>query len=579
MEGTIGSLCAELITGMFEGKEPRIEDEQALANYPVFLKLEQRVAKGFHENGIEGAKRVAHELQNDHLFSTLVDASLIIGRPQASNRHNPIPVAQATTIDLCAFEADDAGNSDAMNALYGHSFLYCASLGWLHYNGTHWKADIDGAFVKQCAIETLRKRRHAAVDAKMEEIVKCTIANEWRVNSCVNLFKTHVNIGIDAFDYDPNKINCKNGVLDLRTGKLEEHSCQQRFTYCVPVEYGQADATEWLDYLNGVVGGGQEGIDYLQLILGYSLTGHTREECLFYLYGPTRSGKGTIAEVCMALLPSPLSASVDFNSFTTKREGDVSNFDLASLKPARMVFASESNRSQSLNPSKIKQLTGGDHVRACFKHKDFFDYRPQFKVWMLSNHQVNGDPDDDALWGRVHVIEFPNSYLGREDKTKKARLKEPENLKAIFYWAVQGAIKWYALGATGLTKPDAVVKDTQAHRDDLDLVQQWLDECCEVKSGAWTPNETVMASYTAWCKDNNVQYPKSSKALAQSLKAKGCEPSKLKKIGNKMKRGVGGLLICSDTFTTSQAKAQVEADFAQMDASSFTNKSGTVTFN
>ena len=332
-------------------------------------------------------------------------------------------------------------------------------------------------------------------------------------------------------------------MVDLRTGDVEPHSRDQRFTYCVPVDYGYAESPEWLDYLHGVVGGGQEVIDYLQMALGYSLTGHTREEILFYLFGPPRSGKGTLAETFMRLLPDPISTMVDFNSFTATRDGDTNNFDLAPLKPSRMIFASESNRSQSLNPAKIKQLTGGDQIRACFKHKDHFSYRPQFKVWMMSNHGVNGDPEDDALWGRVRVIEFPNSFLGSEDKTKKSRLKEPEILQGILYWAVQGSIRWYALGSSGLTTPDVVAQITKKQRDELDYVQQWLDECCEIYEGYWTANEDVSKSYATWCKNNNVQFVKGPKALAQSLQAKGLVTGVQKKIESKNKKGVSGLYI------------------------------------
>lgn len=448
-------------------------------------------------------------------------------------------------IDLCSFTADDAGNGDALYALYGQDYLWCGASGWFVYTGTHWALDEEGVSVRRQAVDTLRKRRHAAVDAGMEAVIACTKGDEKRVNGCVSRFKTLVAINIDAFDSNPDLLNCKNGVVDLRTGVVTPHDRKQRFTYCLPVEYVPSDCPEWIDYLQNTVGGGREVIDYLQLALGYSLTGHTREEILFYLFGPTRSGKGTLAETMMALLPTPLSKMVDFNSFTARREGDVSNFDLAPLKPSRMIFASESQKSQALNPAKIKQLTGGDHITCCFKHRNFFSYRPQFKVWMLSNHPVNGDPEDDALWGRVRVIAFPNSFLGKEDKTKKARLKESDVLSGVLYWAVQGAIKWYALGAAGLSTPQQVKETTNAHRADLDYVQQWLDECTDDNDDedSWVANEDVIASYTEWCRNNNVQYPKGPKGLAQSLKAKGYEVSKPKWIDGKTKRGVGGLHV------------------------------------
>jgi putative DNA primase/helicase len=444
---------------------------------------------------------------------------------------------------LCRFTPDDAGNGDALYELYGEKFLYCGAIGWLFYNGTYWELDAEMAEVRKCAVITLRERRLEAVIKGNESIVRCTIGDEKRVSGCVNRFKNLVTVKIDVFDNDPDLLNCKNGVVDFRTGTLSQHDHTQRFTYCVPVDYEVSDFSEWIKYLSGVVGGGQEIIDYLQMALGYSFTGWTSEEVLFYLWGPTRSGKGTVAEVVMRLLPNPLSTMVDFNSFTAKREGDVSNFDLAELKPSRLIFASESQRNQSLNPAKIKQLTGGDLIRACFKHRNFFAYRPQFKVWMLSNWPVNGDPEDDALWGRVRVIPFPNSFLGKEDKTKKARLKSPDVLKGVLYWIVQGAIKWYALGASGLHTPQLVATTTKKQRDELDFVQQWLEECCSLKDGVWTSSEDIMNSYTAWCEANSVS-AKKARGLAQSLQTKGFRTGiqKKQRDGRNIK-GVEGLVI------------------------------------
>lgn len=546
-------------TADYQGDESRADAAfcQMLAFYTG--KDEQRIDSFFRRSGLYREKwdssRGASTYGQITIAHALEQCTEVYVPGNGNNQHDTNNVSDnngssgngnippSNGFNLCEFSADDAGNGDALQALYGDDFLWCSARGWFSYTGTHWELDDDGSTVKKRAVETLRKRRHAAVDAEKEAIVACTKADERRVNGCVSRFKTLVTVSIEDFDCNPDLLNCQNGVVNLRTGRLEPHTREQRFTYCLPVPYAEADALEWLDYLQGVVGGGQEVIDYLQMALGYSMTGHTREEVLFYLYGPSRSGKGTFAETIQRLMPKPLSAMVDFNSFTAKREGDVSNFDLAPLKPARLIFASESNRSQSLNPSKIKQLTGGDYIRACFKHKDFFEYRPQFKIWMMSNWPVNGDPEDDALWGRVRVIEFPNSFLGKEDKGKKDRLGDPEILQGVLYWLVQGAMKWYALGSAGLPTPASVASTTNAQRDELDYVQQWLDECCDDDEEGWISNEEVMKSYSAWCDENNVQHKKGPKGLAQSLKAKGYEPGIVKEVAKKSKRGVRGLYI------------------------------------
>jgi len=510
--------------------------------------LEDREIENTMRSGLEDGMQEARSAPPSNRSSTWkgYDPQDDMPLEDSGNGHKEPPPQKkkVTEEELCSFTADDAGNGDAMHAIYGEDFLFCHARGWFVYTGTHWELDPSGAHVKKCAVITLRRRRHAAVNLHEENIIKCTKGEESRVNGCVSRFKTLVDVSIEEFDNNPDVINCKNGVVNLQTGNIEPHNKDQRFTYCIPVAYrSDAFCQEWIDYLSGVVGGGQEIIDYLQMAIGYSMTGHTREEILFYLFGPTRSGKGTISEIFMSLMPTPLSTGVDFNSFTARREGDTSNFDLAPLKVSRLIFASESLRGQSLNPAKIKQLTGGDRIRACFKHRDHFEYRPQFKVWMLSNWAVNGDPEDDALWGRVRVIEFPNSFLGKEDKTKKARLREKDALEGILAWAVEGSKRWYGLGSDGLYTPESISATTKKQRADLDYVQQWIDDCCEENEEYWTPNEEISKSYLKWCKGNNVQHTKDPKRLAQSLQTKGYQTGMQKKISGKNRKGVKGLYI------------------------------------
>jgi putative DNA primase/helicase len=239
------------------------------------------------------------------------------------------------------------------------------------------------------------------------------------------------------------------------------------------------------------------------MAVGYSLTGHTSEECLFYVHGPTRSGKGTFSETLLKLLGNPLAAGVDFATFTEKRSGDSQNFDLAGLKAARFVVASESNKYQFLNPRRIKSITGGDMIRCAHKHGPFFEYFPAFKIWLLSNEPVRGDSEDDALWSRVNVISFPNSHLGHEDKQLKRKMLEPANLEAVLAWAIAGAIAWYS-APDGLQKPAKVASVTQQQRDGNDFSQQFMDDCLTPAPDAFLPNPVLSAVYKGWCEAHSL---------------------------------------------------------------------------
>jgi len=470
-------------------------------------------------------------------------------RPDDLPATEPPTGSPAESILLRA-DASDEGNARCVQALYSGQFLHCEAYGWMSNIGTHWNRELAESELDRAIVETLIRRRVEAARAQAEHIVKTTRSTATNVRNTKYLFQSLVPASVGDFDNFPDLLNCRNGVLNLRTGELVAHLPGQRFTYCLPIEYDpKADHSRWRELLADWVGGDLQILDFLQMAVGYSLTGHTSEECLFYLYGPLRSGKGTFKETILAMLGlEPLGVEVDFSTFTMDRSHDAQNFDLAPLKPCRFVAASESSKYTSLNAARVKSLTGGDSVYCAFKHRTHFAYRPQFKVWLLSNWPVNADVDDDALWYRVKVINFPNSYAGREDKTLKTQLKTTEVLQGVLAWAVTGAIRWYNQEGTGLRVPKQVVDATEQQRLELDYVGQWLEECVEVvdptkgdPGSHFVPNAALYLSYSEWCKENGVT-PKHQRSLSMELRRKGLATGAQKKnsIGQNQK-GVTGI--------------------------------------
>ncbi len=441
---------------------------------------------------------------------------------------------------LLGLEANDAGNGECVVMLYGSQFLYCAAYGFLYFNGKFWEQSGASEKLIQSTVEVLRRRQGLAKANKNESIERAAKPSAATVRAAMYFIQTLLVVDISQFDNEPDKLNCNNGVVDLKTGFLYPHDSSQKFTYCVPIDYkSNADYVDWLNFLNSST----TEIDYVQKAVGYSLTGRTQEECLFYVWGPSRSGKGTFTEAILEMLGKPLAIQADFKTFTADRVGDTQNFDLAPLKPSRFVVASESDRYEKINEAKIKSITGGDSIRCAFKHKDHFEFRPQFKIWLISNHPIKGDVDDEAFWGRLRIIEFPNSRLGQEDKTLKERMKSKESLQGILTWAVQGAIEWYRL-SEGLKTPDSIRKNVMNRRIELDHITQWIDSCCAVDATAWHTNSSVYYSYTEWCRSNGINHPKSLDVLCQSLAKRGYKTSIQRRTANGARpRGVEGLKI------------------------------------
>lgn len=455
------------------------------------------------------------------------------------------PSKKIDDVTLANFPADDQGHAEAVRYLYGPYIAYNNAYGWMIWNGTHYEPSVQR--INTLIVEVLKLRLRAAAHLERAELAKVSKGMAGTVAATRAMLENMSVVSVDEFDAEPDLINTLSGIVNLRTKKLIPHDPVYRFTWCSPVRYNPgADGSLWLDFINATVEAG-DMVGYLQEALGYSITGHTSEESLYYIYGPPRSGKGTLSETILAIFPRPIALEVDFNTFTQKREGDNQNFDLAPMKAARLVFASESNKYQSLNPAKVKALTGGNMVHCAFKHKDFFSYHPQYAVWLSSNHKVNADADDDALWGRVKVVHFPYSQLGKEDKSLKRRMQSAENLEAVLTWLVDGAFLWYQHDGQGLQTPDAVIELTRSQRDAQDSVGLWLEECCEIKAGEWVENTKVMTSYKNWCEANGYE-PKKQTGLSQSLAAHGLEVSVQKRISDpsgtaKIARGVQGLIL------------------------------------
>lgn len=436
--------------------------------------------------------------------------------------------------------AHDEGNAQCVHLRHNGKFLHSESLGWLAHTGTHWTMAEAEALVERAITDTLIARLNVAVKAELsEDRIKKFIPNSGRVQGAKSQLRSLVSVVPERFDTEPNYLNCRNGVVDLRTSELFGHSPNQRFMHCTAVDYlPSADYSLWSNWLIDAVGSPMA--DWLQIAVGYSITGHTREEVLFYLYGPPRSGKGTFTETLLNLLGVPLAKEVSFSMFLAQRTGDSQNFDLAPLKPTRFLAASESNSYERFNEAKIKALTGGNEVYCAFKHRDHFNYRPQFKIWLSSNQPINADPDDEAVWGRLRVVEFPHSHLGNEDKSLKHAMRTPEALQGVLAWAVAGAMRWYKLGNAGLPEIESSAATKKTHRSELDNVQAWLDECCSLVD-TFCAYSALYNSYELWCKANGVE-PKKQKGFSQAMIHKGFS-SKTARSGNTTVRGFQGLRL------------------------------------
>jgi P4 family phage/plasmid primase-like protien len=314
-------------------------------------------------------------------------------------------------------------------------------------------------------------------------------------------------VALAGFDTNPYLLNVSNGTLNLATGKLQPHSCDDLITRLAPVTYDpQASFPRWEQFIDEVMGGDMKTARCLQQCLGYALAGSTHLEKMFILYGATsRNGKSTLMETVLGVL-GEYAATADPEMLSTARNtggGMKATEDLARLAGVRLVSVSEPPRGMNLNGAKVKQWTGSDTVRARFLHENAFEFKPQFKFFLNTNDLPL--VSDTALFksGRMVVIPFGRHFTEAEqDTTLKRQFSTDEAKSAVLNWLLEG---WQSLRVQGLVLPDAVTSAVGEYNAESDAVKRFMDDCLEADTGGEIKTASLLKTFQEWARANGVE--------------------------------------------------------------------------
>jgi putative DNA primase/helicase len=304
--------------------------------------------------------------------------------------------------------------------------------------------------------------------------------------------------------------------VDLRTGELRPSQPAERITKITAVEpTPTANCPLWLKFLEEATGGDRELVRFLQQWCGYCLTGTTREHALVFVYGPGGNGKSVFINVLTAILGG-YSATAAMDTFTASH-GDKHPTDLAMLRGARLVTASETEEGRAWAESRIKQMTGGDPVTARFMRQDFFTYMPSFKLTIIGNHKPVLRNVDEAARRRFNIVPLTIKPL-HPDRELEQKLKG--EWSGILRWMIDGCLDWQR---HGLVRPASVIEATQTYFSDQDLFGQWLEDKCDLDPGNLHKFETSADLYASWSKYATAagDKPGGQKSFSESLRRRG----------------------------------------------------------
>jgi putative DNA primase/helicase len=447
----------------------------------------------------------------------------------------------------------DLGNARRLVARHGKDLRHVRSQRtFLCWDGRRWAADVTGQAerwakdtvaalydeaaqefaaasqaLKGCAADdpgrAALKRQADAARKKLSHALDSEDARRLRAILAVVWSEPGIAITTDQLDRGPYLLNVQNGTLDLMTGALREHRREDLITKLAPVAYEKgAQCPLWERCLNEWMGGRPHLVKYLQRVVGHSLSADVSEQCIWIFHGPGENGKSTFLGTLLAMVGDYGMQAVSELLLYKRHESH--STERADLFGKRLVCTIEVDQGKRLAEALMKQMTGGDRMRARNLYRDHFEFDQTWKIIMGVNHKPELRGTDHATWRRIKLVPW-NVVIPPERKDKHLPGKLKAELPGILAWSVRGFADWKA---NGMQEPPEVTEATNEYRKQQDTLARFLADCCHVGSPDYRCKVSVLwEHYRKWSSDEET----SQIAFGRNLEERGFAKTPPKKDG------------------------------------------------
>lgn len=469
----------------------------------------------------------------DPLDQELTDLQLEIN---GAKKNDALSRAKSKTIDVLPPDSnrryDDLANAEMFLGEFGDDLLYCGeSKKWLFWDGSHWKFDRDD-FVFELATDFAKGMYAEVTDA--DSFKNARRANmRSGLDAFISISERKKKCSIESFDTSPMLLNCKNGTLDLKTGKLHPHERLDKITRVVNADYISTATSPTFDRFLETIQPDPDIRAFLQRSIGYSLLGEVRERSFWILHGTGNNGKSVFVNLFNNLLGEYASGTSTATIMAAKQTG-IPN-DIARLKGKRFIIIPETEENERLNAALVKALSAGDQVTARFLFGEFFDFYFSGKLWIATNHKPIITDHSKGFWDRLKLVPFttdiPKEKIIKADDLMRSLMAESAG---ILNWAVQGCRDYFDLD--GLEVPEIIQAEIDVYRREQDSIAQFLEEACQtfdeakaadpdsyfVAADFQVKNADLYKAYSKFCESNG-EYKRSHRRLTQNMHERGFE--------------------------------------------------------
>ncbi|MER5563884.1 phage/plasmid primase, P4 family [Streptomyces sp. NPDC002506] len=488
-------------------------------------------------------------------FNPQAVAAQILAQPPAplpaqGARAQPVdPTAHATPAGLLPDTLTDRGNAKLFVRLYANDYRHVPGLGWYRWDTTRWQIDEDDTVVWAAGdlaenIATTDPRglySNQALGKHRRRALSTT-----GMNAMLAQARSAPGMVLNAalLDADPYALCTPKGIVDLRTGLLRTPDPNKDFHSRSTSAGPEASPTpRWDRFLTDTFGDDADGrcmIGFLQLLLGYSVTGDVGGQVMPFLFGSGKNGKSVLLDVLIKLLGDYADAAPP--GFLMARPYEGHPTDLAELHGRRVIVCSEVKPGDKFDEARVKLLTGGDRIKARRMRQDFFSFAPTHKLWLLGNHRPEVGTGGFAFWRRMRLIPFERVVADHRKIDNLADILVTEEGPGILNWLIEGARRYLA-GDKDLTGPEQVRIATTAYAETEDHTGRFFDECCTLQPECRAEQARLYAAYRTWCQSEGAPAASSRAFAARARELAGLASPKQMILSNSRKYYPGiGLL-------------------------------------
>ena len=296
---------------------------------------------------------------------------------------------------------------------------------------------------------------------------------------------------------DARYICFKNGVLDVKTGELSEHSPDYVLLNKIPHDYDPEAYSEVCDRtLDKISCHDPEVRALLEEVAGYTMYRRNELRKAFILIGDKANGKSTFLDMINTMLGSANTTALDLKELSDR-------FKTAEAASKLAIIGDDIGDEFIPNPSIFKKLVSGDRINAERKGKDPFDFDNYSKLLFSANNIPRIKDKSGAVIDRLIIVPFRATFSPDDpdyDPNIKYKLRSEESIKYLIRIGINALSN--VLERKRFTVSESMQKELKEYEENNNPVLLFFAEDPKIVD---EPTRTVYRKYSEFCTMNGFQ--------------------------------------------------------------------------